>query len=92
MSLWILNTDSVSLFQRGNLEISRHLDSIDASEIAITIITVEEQIRGRFQVIRRATANDLVSAYEKLQVTFDSLKSFNVLKIEKFRNGRLRHH
>ncbi|MBW4572479.1 MAG: type II toxin-antitoxin system VapC family toxin [Tolypothrix carrinoi HA7290-LM1] len=80
MSLWILDTDSVSLFQRGNLEIARHLNSVDASEIAITIITVEEQIRGRFQVIRRATANDLVSAYEKLQVTFDSLKSFNVLR------------
>jgi tRNA(fMet)-specific endonuclease VapC len=80
LSLWILDTDSVSMFQRGNLEIARHLNSVDASEIAITIITVEEQIRGRFQVIRRAAANDLVSAYEKLQVTFDSLKSFNILR------------
>jgi tRNA(fMet)-specific endonuclease VapC len=80
LSLWILDTDSVSLFQRGNLEIARHLNSVDASEIAITIITVEEQIRGRFQVIRRAAANDLVSVYEKLQVTFDNLKSFNVLR------------
>ncbi|MDZ8263851.1 type II toxin-antitoxin system VapC family toxin [Nostoc sp. ChiQUE01b] len=80
MSLWILDTDCVSLFQRGNLEIARRLNIVDASEIAITIVTVEEQLRGRFQVIRRATANDLVSAYEKLQVTFDSLKSFNVLR------------
>jgi tRNA(fMet)-specific endonuclease VapC len=68
------------VFQRGNLEIARRLNIVDASEIAITIVTVEEQLRGRFQVIRRATANDLVSAYEKLQVTFDSLKSFNVLR------------
>ncbi|MEH2126680.1 type II toxin-antitoxin system VapC family toxin [Nostoc sp.] len=80
MSLWILDTDSVSLFQRGNLEIARRLNLVDASEIAISIVTVEEQLRGRFQVIRRANPNDLVSAYEKLQVTFDSLKSFNVLK------------
>ncbi len=80
MSLWILDTDSVSLFQRGNLEIARRLNIIDASEIAITIVTVEEQLRGRFQVIRRAAANDLVSPYEKLQVTFDSLKSFNILR------------
>ncbi|MEH2112582.1 type II toxin-antitoxin system VapC family toxin [Nostoc sp.] len=80
MSLWILDTDSVSLFQRGNLEIARRLNMIDAGELAITIVTVEEQLRGRFQVIRRASANDLVSAYEKLQVTFDSLKSFNVLR------------
>ncbi|MEH2239396.1 type II toxin-antitoxin system VapC family toxin [Nostoc sp.] len=80
MSLWILDTDSVSLLQRGNLEIARRLNIVNASEIAITIVTVEEQLRGRFQVIRRAAANDLVSAYEKLQVTFDSLKSFNVLR------------
>ncbi len=80
MSLWILDTDCVSLFQRGNLEIARRLNIIDANEVAITIVTVEEQLRGRFQVIRRAPPNDLVSAYEKLQVTFDSLKSFNVLK------------
>ncbi|WP_257236317.1 type II toxin-antitoxin system VapC family toxin [Nostoc sp. 'Peltigera malacea cyanobiont' DB3992] len=50
------------------------------AKIAISIVTVEEQLRGRFQVIRRAGANHLVSAYEKLQVTFDSLKSFNVLR------------
>ncbi|MHC5754625.1 MAG: type II toxin-antitoxin system VapC family toxin [Nostoc sp.] len=66
MSLWILDTDSVSLFQRGNLEIARRLNHVDASEIAISIVTVEEQLRGRFQVIRRANPNDLVSAYEKL--------------------------
>jgi len=80
LSLWILDTDSVSLFQRGNLEIARRLNNIDASEVAITIITVEEQLRGRFQVIRRAAPNELVSAYDKLHVTFDSLKGFNILK------------
>lgn len=79
MSLWILDTDCVSLFQRGNLEIAHRLNSFESNEIAITIITVEEQIRGRFQVIRRAAPNELALAYQKLQVTFDSLKSFNVL-------------
>lgn len=79
MSFWILDTDSVSLFQRGNLEIALRLNNIDKSEIAITIVTVEEQIRGRFQAIRRAAPDELVSTYQKLQVTFDSLKSFNVL-------------
>lgn len=77
MSFWILDTDHVSLFQRGNLEIARRLNSVDKSEIAITIIT---QLRGRLQFIRRAAPDDLISAYQKLQVTFDSLKSFNVLR------------
>lgn len=66
MSLWILDTDSVSLFQRGNLEIVRRLNIIDASEIAITNCYCRGTAWGRFQVIRRAAANDLVSAYEKL--------------------------
>ncbi|MDF5731436.1 MAG: type II toxin-antitoxin system VapC family toxin [Rhizonema sp. PD38] len=79
MSFWILDTDSLSLFQRGNLEIASRLNRIDKSEFAITIVTVEEQIRGRFQVIRRADPDELVSAYHKLQITFDSFKSFNVL-------------
>jgi tRNA(fMet)-specific endonuclease VapC len=79
LSLWILDTDCVSLFQRGNLEIARRLNSVGSNEIAITIVTVEEQMRGRFQVIRRAAPNELALAYQKLQVTFDSLKSFNVL-------------
>ncbi|MDM9581393.1 MULTISPECIES: hypothetical protein [unclassified Nostoc] len=51
-----------ALFDRGNLEIARRLNIIDASEVAITIVTVEEQLRERFQVIRRAVPNDLVSA------------------------------
>ncbi len=50
LSLWILDTDCVSVFQRGNLEIARRLNIIDANEVAITIVTVEEQLRGRFQV------------------------------------------
>lgn len=48
-----------ALFQRVNLEITRRLNIIDASEVVIIIVTVEEQLRGRFQVIRRAVPNDL---------------------------------
>ncbi|WP_100899154.1 hypothetical protein [Nostoc flagelliforme] len=51
-----------ALFQRINLEITRCLNIIDASEVAITFFTVEEQLRGRFQVIGRAVPNDLISA------------------------------
>jgi tRNA(fMet)-specific endonuclease VapC len=47
LSLWIFDTDSVSLFQKGNLEIARHLNIVDASEIAITIISKPKSFSQR---------------------------------------------
>lgn len=78
--IWVLDTDHISLFQRGHPQVINRLARSDSTDIAITIITVEEQLRGRLQVIRRASASDeIIRAYENFLVTFDSLKSFNIL-------------
>lgn len=59
MSLWILDTDSVSLFQRRHPYVCQRVSIANPEEIAITIITVEEQLRGRLNIIRQASsAND----------------------------------
>jgi tRNA(fMet)-specific endonuclease VapC len=80
LSLWVLDTDHISLFQRRQPKVISRLARYKSTEIAITIITVEEQLRGRLQVIRRASAADeIIRAYENLLFTFDSLKSFNIL-------------
>lgn len=80
MSLWILDTDHVSLFQRGHPQIINRLAKVVSTELSITIITLEEQLRGRFQMTRRASSpNELIFAYQNLHVTFDSLKSFSIL-------------
>ncbi|MGH1392546.1 MAG: type II toxin-antitoxin system VapC family toxin [Trichormus sp.] len=80
MSLWILDTDHLSLLQRGNPIIYKRISEIRASEIAITIISAEEQIRGRLNIIRRASlGNELVLAYRRLQDLLDDLKTINIL-------------
>jgi tRNA(fMet)-specific endonuclease VapC len=67
---YILDTDHVSLLQRGNTVVAARLVALAESDVAITMITVEEQLQGRLTVIRRArTQIDIVRGYERLYET-----------------------
>ena len=44
MTLWILDTDIVSLFQQRNPLVMQRVRAIAPQELAVTIITVEEQM------------------------------------------------
>lgn len=52
MSLWILDTDCLSLLQRGNRTLIKRISAVDSEQIAVTIVTAEEQLRGRLDTIR----------------------------------------
>lgn len=83
MSLYILDTDHISLVQRGNQNIALRSAGIPPEFIAITVISVEEQLRGRFAKIREAESrknrDGLLLAYRNLRVTFESLAKFSIL-------------
>jgi tRNA(fMet)-specific endonuclease VapC len=80
VSLWVLDTDHLSLLQRGNQTIKKRISTIRPEQIAITIISAEEQIRGRLNVIRRAKSpNELVLAYQRLTELLDDFKTINLL-------------
>ncbi|AFY57015.1 putative nucleic acid-binding protein, contains PIN domain [Rivularia sp. PCC 7116] len=80
MSLWILDTDSVSLFQNNHPNITKRISTISPEKIAVTIITFEEQVRGRFNVVRKAdSADKLVTAYSRLQATYNFFGSINLI-------------
>ncbi|MEG3979824.1 hypothetical protein QUA08_03305 [Microcoleus sp. T3B2] len=59
---------------------------VNAENLAVTIVTVEEVIRGRFNVIRQASepsqADKLVLAYTRLWDTLDDFKIINILKFD----------
>jgi tRNA(fMet)-specific endonuclease VapC len=75
MTLWILDTDHVSLFQTGHPLVTQRVQSTDPTAIAITIITVEEQMYGRLNRIRRAKSTDeLRLAYFNLNHTLTYFK------------------
>jgi tRNA(fMet)-specific endonuclease VapC len=54
MTKQVLDTDHYSLIQRGNQQVLDRFQQTDPAEIYITIITVQEQIKGRFKNIDEA--------------------------------------
>jgi tRNA(fMet)-specific endonuclease VapC len=81
--IWILDTDHLSLLLQNHLQVIQQVERRLPEEIAITVVTAEEQLRGRFSVIRQASqarqAEQLVQAYRKLRDTLNDLKQFYIL-------------
>lgn len=85
MSRYILDTDCFSLWQQNHPMMVQRVE-VNAENFAVTIVTVEEVIRGWFNVIRQASApsqaDKLVLAYTKLWDTLDDFKNLNILKFD----------
>jgi tRNA(fMet)-specific endonuclease VapC len=54
MSLYVLDTDHLTLLRYGNAEVAARLKQTPEDERATTIISVEEQLRGWFTQVRKA--------------------------------------
>ena len=82
MNLRILDTDHVSLLERKDtLVVDRFSRFI--GETAITVITWEEQMRGRLNVIRQATSSEQrVLAYTRLLSTIRFLQNFPIINFD----------
>jgi tRNA(fMet)-specific endonuclease VapC len=82
LSLWILDTDHVSLSQHFHPNIIRRSGLIPPESLYTTVITVEEQMQGWLNAIRQASPNPgsskLVWAYEGLK---DAVGYFNVSNV-----------
>lgn len=80
MLIRILDTDHYSLLERGHLNVTKRIATIDAKSIFLTIISAEEQVRGRLNVIRRASSpQEVIIAYRQLRMLLDDLKTLNLL-------------
>lgn len=83
MTLWIFDTDHATLFQQGNPQIVQRVSEVNPKDIAITIVTFEEQMYGRLNRIRRATSGDeIISAYASLRKTINYLTDFELLDFD----------
>ena len=101
MSLYILDTDCFSLWQQNHPMMVQRVE-VNAENLAVTIVTLEEVIRGWFNVINQASApsqaNKLVWGYTRLWDTLDDFKNLNILKFDQnastiyteFRSQRIR--
>ena len=83
MTLWILDTDHISLYQRGDLNVINRLSSANPKKLAVTVISLEEQMYGRLSEIKKATsAISLITAYSRLEITLDYFKSVQFLPFD----------
>ena len=80
MSVFVLDTDHLSLYQRGTEPVLSKLLSHAPDKLAITIVTVEEQLRGRLAHIRKAnTLRQLTERYRWLGETVAHLSRLSML-------------
>jgi tRNA(fMet)-specific endonuclease VapC len=54
IGLYILDTDTLSLAQRGQPNVMRRVLAVDPGQLAITVISVEEQLTGWYTLLRKS--------------------------------------
>ena len=80
MTLWIIDTNHLSLLERKDKYVLKNFNNRNPNCLAITVVTFEEQIRGRLSKIRQANSDEkVIAAYSKLQATAEFLKQFNLI-------------
>jgi tRNA(fMet)-specific endonuclease VapC len=88
MTLYVLDTDHVSFSQRKYPIVLQHLAKVEYRALAVTIITAEEQLKGRFKLIQQASnGSRLVQAYTNLQATIGYFNSIQVLPFDQVACG-----
>ena len=99
MTAYTLDTDTTTLLLRGHAEVCAHAAAVDAEQLSVTIITVEEILTGWYSQIRRAK-NDAqaLRAYASLQQAVEFLGRVRILPMDEealeqfhaFRKGKYR--
>jgi tRNA(fMet)-specific endonuclease VapC len=70
MSLYVLDTDTLQLFQDENPTVISHVRTVAPGDLATSVVTVEEQLSGWFAQLRQAKrAERLAWAYRRLATT-----------------------
>jgi len=99
ISLYVLDTDILTLFQRNHAAVLAHLAEHSSDDIAIFVITVEEQLSGWYSQLRKAkTPEKLLWAYRRLAANVRFLASVLILdfeegafqRYEEMKRGRLK--
>jgi tRNA(fMet)-specific endonuclease VapC len=77
---YILDTDHVSLYQRRHPQVVSRVLSTAPANLAVTTITLGEQLQGRLAVIRQARAQpDAARGYLRLRETVEFYQTIQLL-------------
>lgn len=80
MSLYLFDTDTLTLYQRFHPVVVRNVFHHSADDIRVTSITAEEQLGGWFSMLRSAkTPQQIETAHIRLSETVRSLSTWDVV-------------
>ena len=69
--------------QKWDALILARLETLDTVAVAVTIITDEEQLRGRLSMLSRAkTLDEQIIGYRWLQILADNYRSINIIPFD----------
>jgi tRNA(fMet)-specific endonuclease VapC len=80
MNRYVLDTDIFSLYRRGNPDLDAKIDAHSLDELAISVITVEEELSGWYRLLRTVRGPDeLARVYERLAEAIPVLARWPIL-------------
>jgi tRNA(fMet)-specific endonuclease VapC len=80
MDLYVLDTDILSLYQRGHVTVCDRVERHELGTLAVTIITVEEQLSGWYTVRRRRKGRkELAHIYDQFTESVRLLARMQIL-------------
>lgn len=87
MKLYVLDTDHVSLFQRNHPQVVAKIMETLPEQLAVTVISVEEQLQGRLAQIKRASQKSsspemLIKAFVELRKAVQFFCTINVVDFD----------
>jgi tRNA(fMet)-specific endonuclease VapC len=83
MSLYILDTDTLTLWLRGHIRVCERIAAHGPAELCVTIVTIEEILRGWYTQIRRAKNDEQIArAYAALQQTVELASRLRILAFD----------
>ncbi|NUO82693.1 type II toxin-antitoxin system VapC family toxin [candidate division KSB1 bacterium] len=92
--LRILDTDTLSAYHRGHPEVVARYSALPLVLRAITVVTAEEVLRGRFAQINQAKKTEkLILAYDFLREAVVNLSRIRILRFDEqaaSRYGRIK--
>lgn len=100
--MYILDTDHLSIADQDSIEgfnLGRRLDAVPPEEIAVTVVTYEEQMRGWLAYVARANKKDQqIEAYRRLRRHVERFRNIPLLdfdekafdEFERLRQAKLR--
>jgi tRNA(fMet)-specific endonuclease VapC len=84
MNLFVLDTDMLTLLEEGHSTVCKNVGSMSPTELAVTVVTVEEKLSGWYTLIRKAKKPEqFVHAYQRLAGAVDLLKPLRLLSLTK---------